>query len=172
MLASAAARPPYRRRLFVAPVPRTVTYSGMVGSPRRRGDHRAPAPAGNDVDRRAQPGRVRKHLSARPRPTRPVHPLSPPVRSAVWWRRSRRTHLSAAPPALCRRIGSPRALRCRCRHRGACRPLPSSRCARRVGRRREDGAASARARGHGGRLGGTAWRSWRRRRGISRKDGG
>ena len=49
-------------------------------------------PPDNDVDRRAQPGRVRKHLSARPRPTRPSTHCRRWSDPPVWWRRYRRKH--------------------------------------------------------------------------------
>ena len=106
MPASGAARPLYGRRLFLTPTFGTPTCSAwsLAALPRR--PSRAGFPRGNDVDRRAPPGRVRKHLSARPRPTRPVHPLSVPYRSPVWHWKSRRTLLSVAL-ALCRRTGSP-----------------------------------------------------------------
>ena len=44
------------------------------------------------------PGRVRKHISARPQPTRPVHPLSPPGPSPRVVSRSGVQHGAALPP--------------------------------------------------------------------------
>jgi len=57
---------------------RHAACSGWSVAALPRRPSRAGFAPGNDVDRRAPPGRVRKHLSARPRPTRPVRPLSPP----------------------------------------------------------------------------------------------
>ena len=75
-----------------------------IRSPRCRGGRRAGFPPDNDVDCRAQPGRVRKHLSARARPAPSTHCRrrpDPPCGGQI-----PPDALSAAL-ALCRRIGSP-----------------------------------------------------------------